>query len=71
MCNDLAKFDDRIKIIPGLPPEEVNQAIKESRVLLVPSLDESVGPLVLLQAMYYKIPWIATPFAMQPMKQVE
>jgi len=62
MCNDLAKFDDRIKIIPGLPPEEVNQAIKESRVLLVPSLDGSVGPLVLLQAMYYKIPWIATPF---------
>ena len=61
-CTELARYDDRITIIPGLSPEEVNQAIKEADLLLIPSLGESAGPLVLLQAMHYKTPWIATPY---------
>ncbi|HRS01990.1 MAG TPA: glycosyltransferase, partial [Bacteroidota bacterium] len=61
-CNEIARYDDRITIIPGLPPDEVNEAIKEADLLLIPSLGESAGPLALLQAMHFKTPWIATPY---------
>lgn len=56
-----AALDDRVIIIPGLPPDETEAAIRDADVLLLPSLGESAGPLVVLQAMAHGIPWIASP----------
>ena len=57
----LADNDKRVKIIGGLPKDLAASAIKEADILLLPSKAESAGPLVVLQAMSYGIPWIATP----------
>jgi len=57
----LVDNNPRIKIIPGLSREATASAIKEADLLLVPSIAESAGPLVVLQAMSYGTPWIATP----------
>lgn len=56
-----AKYDTRIRVIGGLPPDKAAAAIRDADLLLVPSKGESAGPLVVLQAMHYSTPWIATP----------
>lgn len=53
--------DPRLRILGPLPPAEAAALICEADALLVPSLGESAGPLVLLQAMAMGRPWIATP----------
>jgi glycosyltransferase involved in cell wall biosynthesis len=57
----LAASDPRIRIVGGLPRSKAAAAIRDADVLLVPSKAESAGPLVVLQAMSYGTPWIATP----------
>ncbi|MGE5314730.1 MAG: FkbM family methyltransferase [Acidobacteriota bacterium] len=57
----LARSDQRIRIIGGLPRPVASAAIRDADVLLVPSKAESAGPLVVLQAMSYGTPWIAAP----------
>jgi glycosyltransferase involved in cell wall biosynthesis len=56
-----AQKDSRVRIISGLPREQAAAAIRDADLLLVPSKGESAGPLVVLQAMSYGTPWIATP----------
>jgi glycosyltransferase involved in cell wall biosynthesis len=57
----LANRDKRVKIIGSLDKPFAAAAIRDSDILLVPSKAESAGPLVVLQAMSYGTPWIATP----------
>ncbi|MCX8042728.1 MAG: glycosyltransferase, partial [Desulfobacterota bacterium] len=59
-CAEAAR-DSRVRILPGLPREQAAAAIRDADLLLVPSQAESAGPLVVLQAMQYGTPWIATP----------
>ncbi len=56
-----ARRDPRVRLLGGLPRAEAAAAIRDADLLLVPSLGESAGPLVVLQAMCYGTPWIATP----------
>jgi glycosyltransferase involved in cell wall biosynthesis len=56
-----ASKDPRVRIIDGLQREQAAAAIRDADLLLVPSKGESAGPLVVLQAMSYGTPWIATP----------
>lgn len=60
-CWELARADPRLRLLGPLPPLEAAALIREADVLLVPSLGESAGPLVLLQAMSFATPWVATP----------
>lgn len=53
--------DARIRIIDGLPHGETLAAIRDADLLLLASLGESAGPLVVLEAMSFGTPWIATP----------
>ncbi len=59
-CLKLAETDPRIKILGGLERQIASAAIRDADLLLVPSLGESAGPLVILQAMSYGTPWLAT-----------
>lgn len=61
MCCAQAARDSRVRILGGLPREVAAAAIRDADLLLVPSLGESAGPLVVIQAMSYSTPWIATP----------
>lgn len=56
-----ASKDHRVHIVGGLPRDQAASAIRDADILLVPSLGESAGPLVVLQAMSYGVPWLATP----------
>jgi FkbM family methyltransferase len=56
-----AALDHRVRIIEGLPPDRAASAIRDADLILIPSKGESAGPLVLLQAMSFATPWIATP----------
>jgi len=56
-----AAKDPRVRIMGGFPREIAASAIRDADILLVPSKGESAGPLVVLQAMSYGTPWIATP----------
>lgn len=60
-CFQLASRDPRIRILGPLPPLEAAALIRDADILLVPSQGESAGPLVVLQAMAFGVPWIATP----------
>lgn len=60
-CWDLCARDPRLRLIGPLPPLEAAALIREADALLVPSLGESAGPLVVLQAMAMGRPWLATP----------
>lgn len=53
--------DPRLRIVGPLPPEEATALVRDADLLLVPSLGESAGPLVVLEAMALGTPWIATP----------
>ncbi|MEO0272298.1 MAG: glycosyltransferase [candidate division WOR-3 bacterium] len=61
ICYKKALNDGRIKIIGPLNRKLTNSLIKCADILLVPSLAESGSPLVVLEAMSFGIPWIATP----------
>jgi FkbM family methyltransferase len=56
-----AAKDPRVKLLSGLPRMQAAAAIRDADLLLVPSKGESAGPLVVLQAMCYGTPWLATP----------
>lgn len=56
----LAAEDPRVALLGGAHPTEVAAAMTEARLLLLPSLAEAT-PLVLLEAMSRRLPWIATP----------
>jgi FkbM family methyltransferase len=56
-----AAKDPRVRVLGGFPREIAASAIRDADILLVPSKGESAGPLVVLQAMSYGTPWIATP----------
>ncbi len=58
---ELADLDKRVCLIPGLSRPEAASAIRDADLLMIPSIGESAGPLVALQAMSYGTPWIATP----------
>ena len=60
-CWQIAQTDPRLRILGPLPPEEATALIRDADLLLVPSLGESAGPLVVLEAMAQGTPWIATP----------
>jgi len=55
-----AREDSRVHVLGPGTPEEVAAAMDEAAVLLLPSLAEAT-PLVLLEAMSRRLPWIATP----------
>ncbi len=57
---ELAAHDPRVLILGGLPPDEVADAMLASNILLLPSLAEAT-PMVILEAMSCRLPWIATP----------
>ncbi|MFV0346950.1 MAG: glycosyltransferase family 4 protein [Halodesulfovibrio sp.] len=60
-CWAIAADDPRIRILGPLPPRQATALIRDADMLLVPSLGESAGPLVALEAMALSVPWIATP----------
>lgn len=60
-CWQLASNDPRIHFTGSLKALEAAALIHEADALLLPSLGESAGPLVVLQAMALGTPWIATP----------
>ncbi|ABB37232.1 CDP-glycerol:poly(glycerophosphate) glycerophosphotransferase [Oleidesulfovibrio alaskensis G20] len=60
-CCAAAERDPRVRMTGTLSREEAAALIYEADVLLLPSLGESAGPLVVLQAMAMGTPWIATP----------
>ncbi|UZP66895.1 glycosyltransferase [Desulfovibrio mangrovi] len=60
-CWAIADSDPRIRILGPLPPRQATALIRDADMLLVPSLGESAGPLVVLEAMALSVPWIATP----------
>ncbi len=60
-CWELARADRRVRMLGPLPPLEAAALIRDADALLVPSLGESAGPLVVLQAMSFATPWVATP----------
>lgn len=60
-CWNLAQADRRARLLGPLPPAEAAALIAQADLLLVPSLGESAGPLVVLQAMASGTPWLATP----------
>lgn len=60
-CWQTAQTDPRLRILGPLPPDEATALIRDADLLLVPSLGESAGPLVVLEAMAQGTPWIATP----------
>lgn len=59
-CLKEAEGDKRIKFLGGLERKKTSAAIRDADLLLVPSFAESAGPLVVLQAMSYGTPWLAT-----------
>lgn len=56
----LAAADPRVHLMGPLEPGEVAAAMNDADLLLLPSLAEAT-PLVLLEAMSRRLPWIATP----------
>ena len=56
----LAALDPRVTLVPGAAPGMVAAAMAEADVLLLPSRAEAT-PLVLLEAMRARLPWVATP----------
>jgi glycosyltransferase involved in cell wall biosynthesis len=56
----LASEDPRVHLVGPCTPEAVAAAMDEADLLLLPSLAEAT-PLVLLEAMSRRLPWIATP----------
>lgn len=60
-CWRTAACDPRVRILGPLPPGEASALIRDADALLVPSVGESAGPLVVLQAMAHATPWVATP----------
>lgn len=60
-CWRTAARDPRIRMIGPLLPPDAAALIRDAEMLLVPSLGESAGPLVVLQAMAHGVPWLATP----------
>ena len=56
----IAALDPRVTLIPGATPETVAAAMAEADLLLLPSIAEA-SPLVLLEAMSHRLPWLATP----------
>lgn len=56
----LMAAEPRLHLAGGLAPAEVAAAMEEADLLLLPSLNEAT-PLVLLEAMSRRLPWIATP----------
>ncbi len=57
----LAERDKRVRVLGALERNIAAAAIRDADILLVPSKAESAGPLVILQAMSFGTPWIATP----------
>lgn len=57
----LARKDPRVIMLGEIPHDQACSLIRDADILLVPSLAESAGPLVVLQAMALGTPWIATP----------
>lgn len=57
---DLAQQDERVCWLGPLSRAEVASAMAESDVLVLPSLAEAT-PLVILEAMSHRLPWVATP----------
>lgn len=60
-CWQQARQDPRVRILGPLPPQEAAALIRDADLLLVPSRGESAGPLVVLEAMSFGTPWLATP----------
>jgi glycosyltransferase involved in cell wall biosynthesis len=56
----LTAADPRVHLMGRLEPGEVAAAMTDADLLLLPSLAEA-APLVLLEAMSRRLPWIATP----------
>ena len=56
----LAALDPRVIVIPGAARDTVAAAMEAADILLLSSVAEAT-PLVLLEAMSHRLPWIATP----------
>jgi glycosyltransferase involved in cell wall biosynthesis len=56
----LAQRDPCLHLVGPATPEQVSAAMQEAQILLLPSAAEAT-PLVLLEAMSHRLPWIATP----------
>lgn len=60
-CWEFSARDPRLRMVGPLRPLEAAALMREADILLLPSLGESAGPLVVLQAMAMGTPWVATP----------
>jgi glycosyltransferase involved in cell wall biosynthesis len=56
----LAAADPRVHLLGPATPAQISAAMDAADALLLPSLSEAT-PLVLLEAMSHRLPWIATP----------
>ncbi len=56
----LAEADPRVRLLGRAGPDGVAAAMRDASILLLPSHAEAT-PLVLLEAMSRRLPWIATP----------
>lgn len=56
----LAQHDPGLHLVGPATPEQVSAAMQEAQMLLLPSVAEAT-PLVILEAMSHRLPWIATP----------
>jgi glycosyltransferase involved in cell wall biosynthesis len=56
----VAATDPRVRLLGPLSPEEIPAAMAEADLLLLPSIAEAT-PLVILEAMQSRLPWLATP----------
>jgi glycosyltransferase involved in cell wall biosynthesis len=54
-----AALDPRVTLVPGVAPEMVASAMRQADLLLLPSAADAT-PLVLLEAMRFGLPWLAT-----------
>jgi glycosyltransferase involved in cell wall biosynthesis len=57
---ELAQRDPCLHLVGPAAPEQVSAAMQEAQILLLPSAAEAT-PLVILEAMSHRLPWIATP----------
>jgi glycosyltransferase involved in cell wall biosynthesis/Flp pilus assembly protein TadD len=56
----LAALDPRVTLIPGAPPRTIAAAMAAADLLVLPSFADAT-PLVLIEAMSHRLPWLATP----------